>query len=142
MRPSFKGYLYATLSLIVLAAAVCAIPPLAAYQNPVGWMFLGACAGAMIAPVAVLLIGVPAHLALQKTARKSLRAYLWAGFGSAALLSFAVAVSLPHGGARMAVALFEIFVVLLGGPCAAAAFWHGARPDRSAIAKPAAIRAS
>ena len=54
MRPSFKGYLYATLSLIVLAAAVCAIPPLAAYQNPVGWMFLGTCAGAMIAPVAVL----------------------------------------------------------------------------------------
>ncbi len=118
MRSAFKGYLSATLSLIVLAAAVCAIPALAAYQNPVGWTLIGAYMGAMIAPIAVLFIGV------------------------AALLSFAVAIVLPHGGARMVVALFEIAVILLGGPCAAAAFWYGARPDRPITAKQAALQVS
>ena len=142
MRSAFKGYLSATLSLIVLAAAVCAIPALAAYQNPVGWTLIGAYMGAMIAPIAVLFIGVPAHLVLQMTARTSLRAYVWTGFGVAALLSFAVAIALPHGGARMVVALFEIAVILLGGPCAAAAFWYGARPDRPIIAKQAALQVS
>lgn len=55
MRPSFKGYVSATLSLIVLAAVMCAISALMAYQNPVLWLLLGAYVAAMIAPIAVLL---------------------------------------------------------------------------------------
>ena len=139
MLRSVKGYAYATLSLIALAAMIGAIFAVLSSDNPVSGMLLGAAMGVVIAPLPVLVIGVPAHLVLQRISRASLRAYLWAGFGVAALLAAAIGMALPHGGARMVVALIEIAAVLLGGPCAAAGFWYGARPDRPAACALAAL---
>lgn len=127
MTLRLKGFIFAALSLI----AICAAATAASFGSP-GGAIVGAVAGSVLAPLSLLVFGLPAHLGLRHFGRTSLRAHLWTGFAIAAMLAFAGALTLPHGGARMVLQLFEIALILICGPCAALVFWLTVRPDRAA----------
>ena len=132
MTPRLKGFLLAALSLILLCAGALGIPAAVAGDvHALGWAAIGACSAAIIAPVAVLIFGVPAHLALQRAGKRSLRAYLWTGFGISTCLGILGAVTLPESAARGLIQIFEIAIVLVAGPLSSAVFWGIARPDRA-----------
>ena len=127
MTPRLKGFIFATLSLV----ALCALASTAFFLSPIGAV-IGAGIAAVMAPIAILVFGVPAHLGLSRLKKTSLRAYLWTGFAISTVLAFCIAIMLPHGGPRMMIALFEIAIILFAGPCAAWVFWLTLRPDRAA----------
>jgi len=124
MTPRLKGFIFATLSVI----ALCALASTVFFLSPIGAV-IGAGLATIIAPIAILVFGVPAHLGLSWLKKTSLRAHLWTGFAISTVLAFGIAFKLPHGGARMMIALFEMTIILLAGPCAAWAFWRTVRPD-------------
>jgi hypothetical protein len=138
MTPRLKGFLLAALSLILLCAAALGIPAaIAGDTHAPLWAVLGAYIALVIAPIAVFVLGVPAHLTLQLAGKRSLRAYVWTGFGISAGLALLGSVTLPESSARGLIQTFEILIVLIAGPLSAAVFWCVARPDRAILPKQA-----
>ena len=136
MTSRLKGFLLAALSLILLCAAALGIPALIAGDTHAPlWAALGAYIALFIAPIAVFVFGVPAHLALQSAGKRSLRAYVWTGFGISACLALLGSVTLPESSARGMIQIFEIIIVLIAGPLSAAVFWGVVRPDRATLPK-------
>ena len=126
-----KGLVLGALSMVAFGALALFIAA-AIDGEPLVGALLGAYIAGFVAPVAMLVFGLPAHIALRWAGLSSLRAYLWAGFGLAAALCLAMSLSLPHSAARFIVALIEMAFVIVCGPMAAAVFWYAVRPDRAA----------
>jgi hypothetical protein len=124
MTPRLKGFILATLSLIVLGAVGFA----AFIGSPAG-VIVGGIGSAVFGPMAMLMFGLPAHLLLNWFGKPSLRAYVWAGFIVSAALAALAAIPVPHGDARLIFQFFQILLIIIGGPLAASVFWWGARPD-------------
>jgi len=135
MWTAIKGLVLATLSLIVLCIVAVALPAIIAGDHALGWALIGAYMGMLIVPAPVLLFGTLSHFGLRWLGRTSLRAYLWTAFGLSAFLALLIAIRLPTSEARGMIALFEILLILIGGPCAAIVFWYTVRPDRSMASK-------